>query len=65
MKTLIDLFTTLEVLGDKIAFVNRTGKRRLVVSYGEYHDLSMKMARQKKFHSNVSCRGRNWLSVSR
>lgn len=44
MKTLIDLFTTFKALGTKTAFVNRTGVRRLVVSYGEFHDLSLKMA---------------------
>ncbi|NVN92222.1 MAG: AMP-binding protein [Desulfuromonadales bacterium] len=44
MQTLIDLFTTFEALGDKPALVNRTGVRRLVVSYGEFHDLSLKMA---------------------
>lgn len=33
MQTLIDLFNTFEALGDKTAFVNRTGVRRLVVSY--------------------------------
>ena len=36
MQTLIDLFATFEALGDKTAFVNRTGVRRLVVSYGEF-----------------------------
>lgn len=45
MKTLIDLFQTFETLGDKTAFVNRTGVRRLTVSYGELHTLSLKMAR--------------------
>lgn len=44
MKTLIDLFATFEALGRKTAFVNRTGVRRLVVSYGEFHDLVLKMA---------------------
>jgi long-chain acyl-CoA synthetase len=44
MQTLIDLFTTFETLGDKTAFVNRTGIRRLVVSYRELYDLSLKMA---------------------
>lgn len=44
MKTLIDLFTTFEALGNKTVFVNRTGIRRLVVSYGEFHDLALKMA---------------------
>ncbi len=44
MQTLIDLFDTFEALGDKTAFVNRTGVRRLVVSYREFHDLAMKMA---------------------
>ena len=44
MQTLIDLFKTFEALGDKTAFVNRTGVRRQVVSYGEFHDLALKMA---------------------
>jgi long-chain acyl-CoA synthetase len=44
MQTLIDLFKTFETLGDKTAFVNRTGVRRLVVSYREFHDLALKMA---------------------
>jgi len=44
MQTLIDLFNTFEALGDKTAFVNRTGVRRLVVSYGELHALALKMA---------------------
>ena len=44
MQTLIDLFNTFEALGDKTAFVNRTGARRLVVSYGEFHALALKMA---------------------
>ncbi|MBC7962171.1 MAG: acyl--CoA ligase, partial [Steroidobacteraceae bacterium] len=44
MQTLIDLFGTFEALGDKTAFVNRTGVRRLVVSYREFHELALKMA---------------------
>lgn len=44
MQTLIDLFETFEVRGDKTAFVNRTGVRRLVVSYGQFHELALKMA---------------------
>jgi len=44
MRTLIDLFQTFEALGDKTVFVNRTGVRRLVVSYGEFHDLALRMA---------------------
>jgi long-chain acyl-CoA synthetase len=44
VQTLIDLFATFEALGDKTAFVNRTGVRRFVVSYGEFHDLALKMA---------------------
>src|SRR6185369_2230678 len=44
MQTLIDLFSTFEALGDKTAFVNRTGVRRLAVSYREFHDLALKMA---------------------
>jgi hypothetical protein len=34
VQTLINLFSTFETLGDKTAFVNRTGVRRLKVSYG-------------------------------
>ena len=44
MRTLIDLFNTFESLGDKTAFVNRTGVRRLVVTYKEFHNLALKMA---------------------
>ncbi|MFZ3207396.1 MAG: AMP-binding protein [Geobacteraceae bacterium] len=44
MQTLIDLFKTFEALGDKTAFVNRTGVRRIKVSYREFHDLALKMA---------------------
>jgi long-chain acyl-CoA synthetase len=44
MQTLIDLFNTFPALGDKTAFVNRTGIRRQVVSYRQCHELSLKMA---------------------
>lgn len=44
MQTLSDLFSTFEALGDKTAFVNRTGVRRLTVSYGELHDHALRMA---------------------
>ena len=44
MLTLIDLFTTFEALGDKTAFVNRTGVRRRVTSYREFHALALRMA---------------------
>src|SRR5512133_3335625 len=44
MQTLIDLFKTFEALGDKTAFVNRTGVRRQVVSYGQLHILALRMA---------------------
>jgi long-chain acyl-CoA synthetase len=44
MKTLIDLFNTFEALGDKTAFVNRTGVRRLVVTYKQFQALALKMA---------------------
>jgi long-chain acyl-CoA synthetase len=44
MQTLIDLFGTFEALGDKTVFVNRTGVRRFVVSYREFHLLALKMA---------------------
>ena len=45
MHTLLELFKTFEELGEKTAFVNRTGVRRLTVSYGEFHALCLKMAR--------------------
>jgi len=44
MHTLIDLFNTFPALGDKTAFVNRTGVRRVVTSYSACHDLSLRMA---------------------
>jgi long-chain acyl-CoA synthetase len=44
MQTLIDLFHTFSALGDKTAFVNRTGVRRLVVSYRQLHEKSLQMA---------------------
>lgn len=44
METLIDLFNTFEALGDKTAFVNRTGVRRIKVSYRQFHNLALKMA---------------------
>ncbi|HBG05078.1 MAG: AMP-binding protein [Geobacteraceae bacterium GWC2_58_44] len=44
MKTLAELFETFQPRGNKTAFVNRTGVRRFVVSYGELADLSLKMA---------------------
>ncbi|MBK5273428.1 MAG: AMP-binding protein [Desulfuromonadales bacterium] len=44
MQTLIDLFKTFESLGEKTAFVNRTGIRRQVVSYGDFYDLALRMA---------------------
>ena len=44
MQTLADLFATFRPLGDKTVFVNRTGVRRLAVSYREFADLSLKMA---------------------
>lgn len=44
MQTLIDLFNTFEALGDKTAFVNRTGVRRLDVSYKQVHQLALQMA---------------------
>jgi len=44
MQTLIDLFNTFEALGDKTVFVNRTGVRRIVVSYRQFHNLALKMA---------------------
>lgn len=45
MQTLIDLFSTFEARGDKTAFVNRTGVRRRLVSYREFHNLALKMAK--------------------
>ena len=44
MQTLLDLFSTFETAGSKVAFVNRTGLRRLEVSYAALHDLALKMA---------------------
>ena len=44
MQTLADLFGTFHGLGDKTAFVDRSGVRRLVVSYREFSELSLKMA---------------------
>jgi len=44
MLTLLDLFMTFELLGEKTALVNRTGVRRLTVSYRELHTLALKMA---------------------
>lgn len=44
MQSLIDLFRGFEPLGEKTAFVNRTGVRRLAVSYREFHTLVLKMA---------------------
>jgi long-chain acyl-CoA synthetase len=44
MQTLVELFETFQALGEKTALVNRTGVRRLVVSYRELSELSLKMA---------------------
>ncbi len=44
MQTLVELFQTFRALGDKTAFVNRTGVRRFRVSYAELSELSLKMA---------------------
>ena len=44
MQTLIDLFQTFEALGDKTAFVNRTGVRRIVFSYRQFRELALKMS---------------------
>jgi long-chain acyl-CoA synthetase len=44
MQTLIDLFHSFAARGDKTVFVNRTGVRRIAVSYRELHDLTLKMA---------------------
>jgi long-chain acyl-CoA synthetase len=44
MKTLADLFQTFEGRGKKTVFVNRTGVRRIAVSYGELSELSLRMA---------------------
>jgi long-chain acyl-CoA synthetase len=40
----VDLFATFQGRGERTAFVNRTGVRRLTVSYGELATLSLKMA---------------------
>jgi long-chain acyl-CoA synthetase len=44
MDTLADLFHTFEARGAKPAFVNRTGVRRIAVSYAEVANLSLRMA---------------------
>jgi long-chain acyl-CoA synthetase len=44
MRTLADLFTTFQARGEKPAIVNRTGVRRLIVSYRELSELSLRMA---------------------
>jgi long-chain acyl-CoA synthetase len=44
MNTLIDLFETFEKRGNRTAFVNRTGIRRISLTYREFHFLSLKMA---------------------
>ena len=44
MQTLVELFDTFPALGNKTAFVNRTGVRRFTVSYREFSELSLKMA---------------------
>src|SRR6185369_14757855 len=44
MQTLIDLFNSFQARGDKTALVNRTGVRRLAVSYRQLHELSLRMA---------------------
>ncbi|BCS54802.1 AMP-binding protein [Geobacter sp. SVR] len=45
MRTLVDLFETFASRGDTTAFVNRTGVRRQEVSYRQFSELSLKMAR--------------------
>lgn len=45
MQTLIELFNTFKSRGPSIAFINRTGVRRLIFSYAELSQLSLKMAR--------------------
>ncbi|GFO60076.1 AMP-binding protein [Geomonas silvestris] len=44
MQTLMDLFRTFPGLGDKTAFINRTGIRRFVTSYRDCYELALKMA---------------------
>ncbi len=44
MNTLVDLFETFETYGDKTAFVNRTGTRRIRMTYRELALFSLKMA---------------------
>lgn len=44
MRTLIDLFQSFAPRGDKTVFVNRTGVRRIEVSYAQFYDLSLRMA---------------------
>ena len=45
MRTLIDLFESFRVRGDKVAFVHRTGVRRLIFTYEQLCDMSLKMNR--------------------
>ncbi|GFO53908.1 AMP-binding protein [Geomonas sp. Red276] len=44
MQTLVDLFETFEPRGEQCALVNRTGVRRLEMSYRELAELSLRMA---------------------
>ncbi len=43
MLSLLDLFTTFAGYGEKCAMVYRTGVRRLSFSYGDLHDLALRM----------------------
>ena len=45
MRTLIDLFESFRVQWDSVAFVHRTGVRRLLLSYGQLSDMTLKMNR--------------------
>ena len=44
MQTLVELFETFQGRGETTAFVNRTGVRRIAVSYRQLSDLSLRMA---------------------
>jgi len=44
MQTLLDLFDTFQARGEKTVFVNRTGVRRIPISYGQLSELSLRMA---------------------
>ncbi len=44
MQTLVDLFNTFPSHGNQTAFIHRTGVRRRVMSYAEFHSFSLRMS---------------------